>query len=304
MKDGAVNSGTLPGRAVVTGATGFIGSHLTRRLTEAGTTVVALSRGKASGGAATSRLVADLNDPEAVAAAVAEAQPEVVFHLASAVTGNRALDAVWPTLTGNAVSTVAVLQAAARAGVRRVVLAGSMEEPRDDAIPASPYAAAKQAARIYADLFRASYGLEVVHLRIFMVYGPGQEDRTKLVPASALALSQGIVPDFGSGERRVDWIHVSDVVEALVAAAAIEPAPKVPVDVGSGTPTTIRSVVEAIGRLAGCDPSDGFGRLPDRPREVEPIADVAASQRLLGWSPRVALHDGLAETVDWYTARR
>ena len=289
-----------PLRALVTGATGFIGAHLCRRLEEAGETVFTVSRRATSG---SRHVVADLTDPVEARRVIEQTAPDVVYHLASAVTGARDLAAVWPTFAANAGSAVAVMAAAAAAGCPRVVLAGSMEEPRPpDATPASPYAAAKAAAGTYADLFRSSYGLAVVHLRIFMVYGPGQADRSKLVPAAATALLRGEVPALGTGARRVDWIYVDDVVDALVAAGSAEPAPAVAVDVGSGSATTIREVVEMIGRITGVDPTAGFGRRPDRPRETEPVADVATADRLLGWRPRTPLADGLAETVAWYAA--
>lgn len=298
-----MTAGVAARRALVTGASGFIGGHLVRRLHADGWYVAAVSRSRRQVAHVDTCAVVDLTDPTAVAEAVGAANPDVVFHLASAVTGARGIDAVWPTLMGNAVSTVAVLQAAVEAGVPRVVLAGSMEEYAAASGPPSPYAAAKLAAHTYADLFRSSFGIAVVHLRIFMVYGPGQEDRTKLVPAVAAALSRGEVPPLSSGRRRVDWVHVDDVVEALISAAVVEPAPDVPVDVGSGTATSIRDVVELIGRLTGVDPSEGFGRLPDRPRETEPVADVDTAQRLLRWQPTTPLEAGLAATVASYAQR-
>ena len=114
-----------------------------------------------------------------------------------------------------------LLVAATRAGCRRVVLAGSMEEPDLAAgeAPGSPYAAAKAAQSLYARFFRALYGAPVVTARIFMVYGPGQRDLSKVVPYAILRGLEGQPAELASGARPVDWIHVDDVARGLVALA-------------------------------------------------------------------------------------
>lgn len=114
-----------------------------------------------------------------------QVRPGLVFHLASHVSGSRGLDAVLPTLQANFLSTVNVLLAAAEVGCKRIVRAGSLEEPDGEdpePVPVSPYAAAKFTANTYDRMFHSLHGLPVVTLRIFMVHGPGQRDETKLVP--------------------------------------------------------------------------------------------------------------------------
>ncbi len=279
---------------LVTGAAGFIGRHLLERLGALAWPVTGVSR---TGDGGLGVRAVDLADAAACEALLHDTRPDVVIHLASVVTGSRAVEAVAPTLSANLVSTVHLLTAAWRSGVRRVVLAGSMEEPGSSP-PHSPYAASKAAAALYGSLFRNLYGLEVVHLRIHMVYGPGQRDLSKLVPSVIASALAGRPPEVASGRRRVDWIYVADVVDAIVAAATVDPAPGVTVDVGTGTLHSVREVVEQIVRAVDPSLAIAFGAVADRPHEVEPVADVdAAASMLGGWRAAVPLEEGLRRTV-------
>jgi UDP-glucose 4-epimerase len=290
-------------RALVTGAAGFIGSALCQRLVASGTEVHGVSRVTRSPPDGIRWWTADLSTDGAAVGIMREVRPDVVFHLASHVSGDRGLDAVIPTLRDNLVTSVNVMTAAAESGAPRVILAGSMEEPdRDDPAPSSPYAAAKTAASTYARLFDQLYGLPVVNLRVFMVYGPGQRDGTKLVPYVINSLLRGEGPKLSSGRREVDWIFVDDVVAAFVAAAEAEKAPGNTLDIGSGELVSIRSLVEQIVPLVSSDARPVFGALPDRPGERPRIADVAPSREMIGWEPSTPLDVGLARTVEWFRA--
>lgn len=289
----------------MTGASGFIGSRLCVRLLEDGASVQGVSRTEQTS-SDIRWWTTDVRDVEAALALIREVRPDSIFHLASHVSGSRDLDAVLPTLSANFLSTVNVLLGAAEVGCKRVVLAGSLEEPDgDDAgpVPVSPYAAAKFAAGSYGRMFQSLYGVPVVTLRIFMVYGPGQRDTTKLVPHVITTLLRGESPQLSSGTRPVDWVYVDDVVEALLASAATEGVIGQTIDVGSGILTPVRAVVEEIVRTMHSSVEPRFGALPDRPNERIRVADVARTQALLGWAPRMSLTQGLTATVDWYAAQ-
>jgi UDP-glucose 4-epimerase len=292
-------------QALVTGASGFIGSRLADRLLKAGATVHAASRSERASADIRWRTT-DVCDPAAARALLREVKPDVIFHLASHVSGSRDLDAVLPTLHANFLSTVNLLLGAAEVGCSRFLLAGSLEEPdgedRDPA-PVSPYAAAKFAAGAYARMFHRLHGVPVVLLRIFMVYGPGQRDETKLVPYVITSLLRGESPALSNGTRPVDWVYVDDVVEALIVSASAQDVVGEAVDVGSGTLTPIRGVVEEIVRLMRPSAEPRFGALPDRPNERIRVADVERTRALLGWGPRTTLEHGLAGTIDWYAAQ-
>lgn len=292
-------------RALVTGASGFIGSRLCARLLEAGVQVHAVSRFEQT----SSDLrwwTADVTDAEAARAVVRKARPDLIFHLASHVSGSRSLDAVLPTLHGNLLSTINLLLAAAEVGCKRVILAGSLEEPDGgdpEPTPVSAYAAAKFAAAAYGRMFHSLHGVPVVTLRIFMVYGPGQRDESKLVPYVITSLLRDEAPRLSSGTRLVDWVYVDDVVDAFVISATQDGLGGGSLDVGSGTLTPVRAVVERIVRLMQRPVEPRLGTLADRPNERVRVADVERTRTLLGWAPSTPLDQGLAETVEWYTTR-
>jgi UDP-glucose 4-epimerase len=293
-------------RVLVTGAAGFIGSALCRRLQSSGAEVHGVSRVRREGNGI-HWWTANLAEPETATRILRRVQPDLVCHLASHVSGSRSLDAIQPTVRDNLLTTVNLLTAACETGGPRVVLAGSMEEcdPDDpDAVPGSPYAAAKTAASAYARMFHALYRLPVVTLRVFMVYGPGQWDRTKLIPYVTSSLLRGEAPRLSSGNREIDWVYVDDVVNAFIAAAHAENAGGETVDVGSGELITIRSLVESLAQLMDGDRQPLFGALPDRPMERRRIADLGRTRKLIEWEPSIPLNAGLARTVQWFRTRQ
>jgi nucleoside-diphosphate-sugar epimerase len=288
-------------RALVTGASGFIGGRLCRRLLADGVEVHGISR-RPQEDDAVRWWQGDLGDADGVASTLERIRPDVVYHLAGYVSGSREIDAVLPSLRDNLVSAVNVLVGAARTGCS-VVIAGSQEEPEpgaEDPVPASPYAAAKLAAGSFARMLHALHGLQVVHLRVFMVYGPGQHDRTKLVPYVITSLLKGERPKLSSGTRPVDWVYVDDVVDAFVAAASRDDLAGASLDVGSGELVTIRAIVDRIVETVGAGVEPDFGALPERPLEIVRAADVERTKVLLGWQARTTLADGLRSTVDSY----
>jgi UDP-glucose 4-epimerase len=143
----------------------------------------------------------------------------------------------------------------------------------------------------------------VVLLRIFMVYGPGQRDEKKLVPYVITSLLRDESPALSNGTRPVDWVYVDDVVDALLASAGAPGAVGETIDVGSGTLTPVREVVDEIVRLMRPSVELRFGAVPERPNERVRVADAERAGALLDWAPRTSLEHGLAATVDWYTTR-
>jgi nucleoside-diphosphate-sugar epimerase len=244
--------------------------------------------------------LADIADTRRLLAAT---RPEWIFHLASHVAGSRAPDLVIPTFRNNLTSTIHLLTAAAEFGCNRILLAGSFEESDagdSEAIPAFPYAASKWAASAYGRMFHKLYKLPVVLLRIFMVYGPGQLDSTKLIPYVILSLLQGQAPQLSSGRRMVDWIYVDDVVEGLVATVLTPGIEGKTIDIGSGNLVPIKEIVENLTELVDPSIRPVFGALPERPFEQVRTANIAETQMLTGWNARITLKEGLRQTVAWY----
>jgi UDP-glucose 4-epimerase len=288
---------------LVTGASGFIGSRLCRRLINEGHRVHATSRNPHdSQGDAIRWSRIDLGNYDAVCALFNSIRPEIVFHLASRVTGSRELGEVIPIFRDNLASTVNILTSSIDAGCKRLVLAGSSEEPEvlDHANPCSPYAIAKWSSTAYAAMFRSLFHASVVVPRIFMTYGPGQTDVQKVVPYTIISMLRGESPKLGSGKRMVDWIFLDEVVEGLIKAALTPEVEHLTFDLGSGSLVSIRAVVEQIADLIGNGVKPHFGALPDRPFETERAADVRFMEMAFHWKPSKALRDGLRETIDWY----
>lgn len=285
--------------ALVTGATGFLGSRLVDRLVGGGVTVTCTTRSTdapAKDGVRWRRC--DLTQAAAVTELFAEARPSVVFHLASHVSGVREPGNVPPTLAGNLIAAVNVLLAALEVGSQRVVLAGSYEEPEPGAAPRSPYAAAKAGATAYARMFWSLYGLSTVVLRPAMIYGPGQPDTSKLIPYVARAFLAGEVPVLGSGRRPIDWVYVDDVVSAFEMAATTPGVDGKVIDIGSGELHRIADVVSVLRAVTGAPVDAEFGGLADRPSEQILAADTERAEQLLGWHATTSLEEGLRRTVE------
>jgi nucleoside-diphosphate-sugar epimerase len=230
-------------------------------------------------------------------------KPDFIFHLASHVVGARDLDIVPPTFYSNLASTVNILTVATEIGCTRVILVGSLEEPDEHditAIPCSPYAAAKWACSGYARMFHALYNTPVSIARLFMVYGPGQQDLRKLIPHVTLSLLRNEAPRLTSGYRKIDWIYVEDVVEGLLLMGHVPGIEGCTLDLGSGSLATIRTVVEQLIVAIGSDLEPIYGALPVRAMEQVRIADTRDTLAKIGWKPRTDLKNGLQATVDWY----
>jgi UDP-glucose 4-epimerase len=301
ISSGTRGSTQLSGIALVTGGVGFIGSHLCARLANAGFEVHSVSRRPHPGLPHARHWQVDLSDYGAVETLVKKLKPDYVFHLASHVMGSHDIKHLLPTFHGNLQTTVNLLTAIAQQGCRRFITTGSFMEPvgdGNDTIPTSPYAAAKWASSAYCKLFRTIYNVPLATARVFMVYGPGQQDATKLVPYTIQCLLKGEPPQITSGRRLVDWIYVEDVAEGFLRLAIAPEGEGLTVDLGSGSVIATSDLVTMICRIVGNGLEPVFGALPDRPMEPSSVARVAESRRLIDWSARIDLEEGLRRTVE------
>lgn len=301
------SSVSLAGQKVlVTGASGFIGEHLCARLHSTGAEVHGISRSEQPSTNALRWWQGDGASLEDMRRILTTVKPDVVFHLASYVSSERSLKAVLPTLHSNLISTVNLLTLVAEIGCRRLVLAGSLEEPEvgGEQIASSPYAAAKWSASVYARMFHQLYQVPVVGARLFMVYGPAQKDLNKLIPYVTLCLLRGEAPKLSSGQRQVDWIYVSDVVDGLMATAQTVGIDGENFDLGCSTLTPISTIVHHLNQLINPNIQPLFGALSDRPMERVRTANIVKASEKLGWHPQTSLEDGLAQTIAWYAERK
>ena len=289
-------------RVLVTGASGFLARHLRPRLRAAGAEVHVVSRRPLAELAPREHpWTMDVVDEGQARALVQAVKPDVLVHLAALTHAAPDLDLVLPTFHSALASTVNLLTAATTQGCRRIVLAGSVEEPiaGPDVRPASPYAAAKWAASAYGRMFHALYGAPVVIARLALTYGPGQRAR-KVIPTTIRALLRGEAPRLSSATRAWDVVYVEDAVDALARIIDGRAPDGATVDIGTGRLIPLKSVVEQL--VAMIDPHivPTFGALTDRPLPHERAADAAATAELLGWRATTSLETGLGQTIDWY----
>jgi UDP-glucose 4-epimerase len=307
-------------RALVTGGAGFIGSHLVDALLARGDDVVVLDNlatGRLENLADAARFVeGDVADPDAVARAVAGC--EVVFHQAALGSVARSVEHPLGSDRANVHGTLAVLDAAQRAGVRRVVLAssssvygGADRVPTPESsplLPRSPYAASKLAGEHYARVFWELHGLETVALRYFNVFGPRQRPDSEyaaVIPLFVDALLRGVPPRVhGDGLQSRDFTFIADTVEANLRAAAA-PAGRCAgraFNVARGEPATLLDLLAILAAEVGATVAPIHG--DPRPGDVRHShADITAARRDLGYDPAVSFAEGLSRTLAWFSER-
>lgn len=306
-------------RVLITGAGGFIGSHLTERLVELGADVCAFVHYNALGTWGwleqsptrdVIRVIAgDVTDRDSVRRATQTR--EIVFHLAALIAIPYSYQAPASYVRTNIDGTLNVLQNALEAGVERVVHTSTSEvygtaryAPIDEAHPLqgqSPYAASKIGADKMVEAFHLSFGLPVVTVRPFNTFGPRQSARA-VIPSIITQLLMGQVVRLGNISPTRDMNYVTNTTEGFVLAASTQTATGQTLNLGSGQEISIGNLAKLIAHLMGkpiyIESEDE--RLRPEGSEVERLlADNRMAQKLLGWEPSVGLEDGLRRTIEW-----
>ncbi len=298
-------------RVFVTGATGFIGSHLTRALVRQGCEVHALVRPQAD----TRRIAdvlpslrvvrGDLGSLERLTPSLGEIRPDACFHLAWYAVPGKYLEA--PENVEMLETSLRLTRGLARTGCRTLIAAGTCFEYDTDfgylsestpTRPRSLYAAAKLALHLAASHWARVAGLRVVWPRLFYQFGPWEDER-RLVPAVVLSLLRQQKFRTTAGGRIRDYLDVEDVAAAL--HSLLDSSLEGPVNVGSGRPVAVRDIArligDALGRAELLDLSD---EMVDGPGPAFVCADNRRLRAGTGWSPRYSLEEGLQRAVDWW----
>lgn len=304
-------------RVLVTGATGFIGSHLTRGLVGLGADVHALTSTVSS--VYPVRLVdlrdritlhgGNLNDSGAMAALVELARPEVVFHLGAYTHVGKSWARIDECIQTNVHGTVTLLQALERSDYRRFVYTstsevyGDIPVPfREDAAvdPSSPYSVSKYSGERFCRMLNRGRSWPIVVVRPFNAYGPAQSpDRiipeiiVKALRKERLAMTQG--------RQTREFNYVEDLVDGFVRAGTVPGVEGEVFNIGGGEEVSIRDVARTILDLMGNPIQAEIGALPDRPTEIWSMrSDVAKARERLGIPPFRSLSEGLEPTIAWY----
>jgi len=301
-------------KTLVTGGAGFIGSNLVRHLLEEGHEVTVLDN-LISGYRSNLRpfpdarfIEGDIRDECAVAEAVH--QCEVVFHLAASVGNKRSIDHPLVDADINVMGTLRVLEAARKAGVRKIVASSSagifgelktLPIREDHPIePDTPYGSSKLCMEKECLAYAKLYDMEAVCLRYFNVYGMNQrfDAYGNVIPIFVFKMLRGEpITIFGDGEQTRDFVNVRDVVQANLKAAMAHGISGA-FNTGSGTRISINRLVELLAEVSGMQPDLRYG--PQRPGDVrDSLADITAARDAFGFVPSVDVSEGLREYMAW-----
>jgi UDP-glucuronate 4-epimerase len=310
-------------RVLVTGAAGFIGSHVSEALIARGDEVVGVDRFdpfyprpvKEANLAELKRsprfrlVEADIvHDPLPLDGVTA------IIHLAAKAGVRPSWEDPAGYMDANVTGTARVLDQARRAGIGRVVFASSSSvygdttpaPYREDAPalePVSPYGASKRACELVAETFASGYGMRIALLRLFTVYGPRQRPDLAIHKFTALVRQGKPIPLFGDGSSKRDYTYITDIVEGILAALTwtdrVQPGRCEIFNVGGGEPIRLDRLIALLGEALGREVR--FERLPDQPGDVRlTAADLGRATRELGYHPRVPITEGLRRFVRWY----
>lgn len=302
--------------ALVTGAGGFVGVNLVRRLLADGHRVTACVR---PGGTPwrlaelphLRLLPVDLADPVTVRRAVGAEQPDWIFHLAAhgAYSWQRDLEAM---VDVNVRCTGALLDGIRAGDAGMLVHAGSSSEygakdhPASETErldPNSSYAVTKAAATHLCTHAARDEGLPVVTLRLYSVYGPWEEPG-RLMPTLVTRARRGELPNLVDARTARDFVYVDDVADAFVRAAASPAVPGAVLNVGSGRQTTLAELVAIARRVLGIDAEPVWGSMAGREWDIAVwVGDVTAASAHLGWTALTPLDDGLTLVARWLEDR-
>jgi len=314
----------MAGRVAVLGGAGFMGSRFVEWLVERGYEVLVYDKLTYAGRLENLRSVldriefvrGDVVNVELLSYLFSRWRPEAVVNFAAETHVDRSINDPSPFLRTNVFGVQSVLEAIRGASPEALYVHISTDEVYGDLWgvegaadetwplnPSSPYSASKASGDLLVKAYGRTYGLRYRIVRPCNNYGPRQHPE-KLIPRTIVRLLHGLPATiYGDGGQVRDWLYVDDFAEAL--GTVLEKGGDGEIyNACAEQPATVREIVEKIVRLMGRDPSRDIVYVPGRPGEDRRYAMTCRKIRGLGWSPRVALEEGLRRTIDWYVANR
>jgi UDP-glucuronate 4-epimerase len=257
---------------------------------------------------------ADIADNQAIDAAAGDETIDAVIHLAARAGVRRSLDKPGAYVRTNVEGTVSMLEFARRRGIRPFVMGSSSSVYGDNtpvpfsedvpaANPISPYAATKRAAELLCHTYAHLYGLSVMCLRLFTVYGPRQRPDLPIHKFAKLMSAGRSIPFYGDGSTERDYTYVSDIVDGIEGAlkwtVAAEPGAFETVNLGENTTTSLSLLVEMLSAELGVEAR--LERLPVQPGDVErTFASIDKARALIGYDPCTPMEEGVHRFAEWF----
>lgn len=308
----------IKGKTVlITGANGFIGSHLSRRLLEEGAEVHVLLK-KGSNQFRIQDILknltiwyGDLRDYQSICSCIRNSKPQIIFHLAAYRDVKRDMKLIEVMIDTNIKGTTNLLRGVTEEKITLecFVNTGSSEEygngsaPFNESqkeIPVSPYSASKVAATYFCQMLYKTMDMPIVTLRPFLTYGPYQ-DMDMFIPSLIQHCIDGKDFPMTEGDQTREFNYVDDVIEAYLLAACCPDARGEIINIGNGIEYRIRDVAEKIVNMMGNPIKLLIGALPKRRGETSHFfCSSEKAQKVLGWSPKIGLDEGIERTINWY----
>ncbi len=297
-------------KVLVTGGTGFIGSHLVSRILEEGAEVTVLTRRDRESGDV-NFIKGEITDPKVLTKATKDI--DTVFHLAGYVDVSGAICNPLLDFQTNVAGTFYLLEAARNNDVGKFIYISSARvygdpqyAPQDENHPLIPkefYGASKLIGEIYCRVFGRNYGLRTVIIRPFSVYGEGQLSREGSLSGVVSIFVKNVLEGrdlliTGDGTQTKDFVYVSDLVDALVSASVNDESVGDVFNIGYGEAVSIKRLAELVIHKTGADV--GIRHIPQTSENVNNHADISKAKSILRYSPKISLEEGLDRYIRWY----
>lgn len=296
---------------LVTGATGFLSSHLVPALLDKGANVTGLSLEKRHYPALKnfSYIHADLKDKDKLKETVRKIEPSIIFHLAAYPNEEPTFENTDNCIQNNIQGTMNLIHSLKGISFDSFIHIGSYKEysgnktpfrETNTIFPMSSYAISKACTEMFCKAYHQIYGLPLVSLRLPAVYGPGQSDKN-LIPYLIKSSLSGHPLRLTKGEQKRELIYISDVIDALIMASINKKACGEIINVGTNKEYRLKEIVKLILSLSNSRIKPEFGAIPYRKNEIWNMkGDNSKARSILNWEPKIGLKEGLVKTITYY----
>jgi len=293
---------------LVTGGTGFIGSHLVEYLLKEGANISIISKERIKLENNINVFTGNLSDPEFTNRVVKEVKPRKIFHLGAFVNPSRDFGMLNKIYKNNFYGTVNLLQSLLGTSYESFVFTSTAEVYGNNKVPfkedmqlnpLSPYSLSKASAEMICNMFYQIYKNPIIILRLFLVYGPGQKP-DRFVPQLITTLLNNKKFVMTKGEQKRDFVFVEDVAEALIKASLSREAQGQTINICTGKPNSIKEIADNVSDMINAKNLIDYSKPYRENEQWDYYGDLGKARKILRWEPRTNIEDGLKKTIDWY----